>query len=357
MRALVPVAALMLVAPSTPEASLPTLDISRTLRADLARRLEDPAAFSAAVAAETRGFPEGELFSRVLPIYGLVSIGMQDPTVLPEVEVLLSQAVAATEAHVGQPLLAMDGYGGHGTWLGHLGVALGAYELLGGQRFSAERSHVAELLSTALDAADGAPIESYPGLTWSYDTTPAILAVYLEDRASGSRLLDAHLAWLADNHHAETGLPYSRQIPAAEPPRGCDLSLRIGLLAQMDLGAAEAMYADYVTHFWQGVGFREYPKGSDGIVDADSGPIIGGLGLAATGNGFGAVRAVRDLPRQDVLGAQLAVVGPAIWAAHGTAVPGLGGMRVDRGYQTGFLFGDLVLLHATAYQDWGVSRP
>ena len=264
---------------------------------------------------------------------------------------------------VGGDVATLDSYRGHGTWLGSVGVALGGYHLLGGTQFVAERERIADVLTTALAAKDGAPISSYPFLTWSYDTTPALLAVHLDDRFTGQQrsgaLLDAHLAWLAANGDPELGLPYSRQSPNTEPPRGCDLSLRIAFLAQMDRDVAMDLYAKYTEHFWVDngmAGFREFPPGVDGPQDIDSGPLLGEIGLAATGNGIAAVRAAGDDARHDRLRFQLTGVPLMVLTANGQRLPAMGGARISTEYRTGFLYGDAALLNAAAWEDWGVAR-
>ena len=344
------------------------LPIADALIDDLSDHLANPSAFAERVRLEAGGFPEGELFSRVLPAYGLVSVARRNPgraaELLPLLEVLIEQAVQVTAIHMGHNLATLDSYGDEATWLGHLGVALGGYHLVGGERFVAERIHIAEVLSSALSATEGAPLVSYPGLTWSYDTTPALLAVHLDDGLTGeSRALaqlDQHLAWLQAHADPATGLPHSRISDVLEGPRGCDLSLRIGLLAQMDRSAAKQLYTPYVEHFWTDgamAGFREHPRGVNGRIDNDSGPIINGIGMAATGNGIAAVRAVGDLERHERLGIQLATVPLLVMAASGQSVPGLGTLRISSKCRTGFLFGDMALTNAAAWEDWGVSRP
>ena len=57
---------------------------------------------------------------------------------------------------------------------------------------------------------------------------------------------------------------------------------------------ARALYQRYREGFWLGlgpvVGFREWPRGVDRSGDADSGPIVLGIGTAASGIGIGAAR-------------------------------------------------------------------
>ena len=84
-----------------------------------------------------------------------------------------------------------------------------------------------------------------------------------------------------------------------------------------------------------------------------------GLGTAATGLGIAATRAVDDAGRWRTLESELQLVtgvlrtfGPSV-QKHPSfrAIP----LDIDT-YRTGFMFGDLCLLWATTWQDWGTAR-
>jgi hypothetical protein len=100
-----------------------------------------------------------------------------------------------------------------------------------------------------------------------------------------------------------TGLMISALNPdekTAAVPRGCALGWSILFLTHLDpqFAAAEyqrfraAMFVDYGPVG----GFREYPAGREGPADMDSGPILFGVGVAATGFGLGAARLMGDEP-------------------------------------------------------------
>jgi hypothetical protein len=61
---------------------------------------------------------------------------------------------------------------------------------------------------------------------------------------------------------------------------------------------AKQLYIRYQEHFYTHIagwgGFREYPRGIDRAMDIDSGPIVFGMGVAATGIGLGAARLFGD---------------------------------------------------------------
>ena len=162
---------------------------------------------------------------------------------------------------------------------------------------------------------------------------------------------------------SELGLPFSRAHPETltqiDIPRGCDLSLRIALLAESDPSLARQVYESYVGTFWSdGLivdGFREWPDGVHRPANADSGPIIEGVGLAASGLGIAAARAVGDERREAILTAQAyeAVRNlPNLRALHDPE----GVLPNDPGhFVTGFAVGDAALLFALTWEP--TARP
>jgi hypothetical protein len=84
-----------------------------------------------------------------------------------------------------------------------------------------------------------------------------------------------------------------------QPARGCAESWILGLLPEMDPEFAKEQYALYREHFLiSRLGFRmfrEYPKDSQLPADIDSGPIVWGAGVTATGAGLAASTANGDL--------------------------------------------------------------
>lgn len=69
------------------------------------------------------------------------------------------------------------------------------------------------------------------------------------------------------------------------PPRGCDLSFRITLLAWLDPERARARYDAYTERFWVErdglVGSGEWERGEPRGAGHDSGPVVRGRGTRA----------------------------------------------------------------------------
>jgi len=361
----------------TPAAEPPILDtVATRLERAFVARLADPARYERDVLAECSGFPEGDLFPFTLTAMALAFQAQRHPERADVLRSAIAVALRSAEGRVARKLAAPQGdllrvrdYARQGVYLGQFALALASWRDAGGDgRFDALQSHCCGLLLTALQAAEGAPIASYPTYTWTFDTIPALVAVQRwEQRANGARavpLWTAHQEWLTRNGtDAATGLPFSivSKLGAPSPPRGCELSWRIALLSAMDPPAAAGLYRAYKAAFWSEkllyAGFREFPKGNESREDVDSGPIIDGIGLTATGLGIAAARSQGDLTVLRRLAQQLELF-PHLRAAAQQAHPdlakaSLGRMPNDPRYFSGFLFGDVALFYALAWRPDG----
>lgn len=286
---------------------------------------------------------------------------------------LLDEAIRSTEAKVAVragDLEKLTGYRGQGTYLGQLNLALASWSLAGGdERYLPLHRHLTEVLASELGRKRGQPIKSFPGYSWTFDTVPALVSISAFDRHSGGEraapLLKAHREWVRDHGiHPTTGLPWSRMAAKGRglaAPRGCDLSWRIALLAQVDRGWAEELYGRYTSSFWLDrrmmSGFAEWPEGRRGRTDLDSGPVFQGIGSSASTLGLASVIAMDDRERRDTLEDQLAMRHVALplllTRDHRTGRQRIAGMiDHDSQYVTGFLYGDVTLFYSLTWQEW-----
>jgi hypothetical protein len=246
------------------------------------------------------------------------------------------------------------------------------HETSGASPHDDARRHLCAQLQRQLDEApDGGALFSYPGACWPFDTLPAVVALALDDRLTGqpraATTIARHLAWLrGPGLEPASGLPVSAlahdRRTATMGPRGCDLSLRLALLAMIDPALARTLYATYVRTYWNDrlwlAGFRERPAGEAAPQDLDSGPVVAGIGMAASAFGLATTRMLGDHWRYGRLRAQL-----GLWdlgwrlagrlAGHrlrGAAAPGLG-VPIDPACVTGFLFGDASLMLALGWPE------
>jgi len=353
-----------------------TSAVEASLVAWMEGQLADPDAYRRTVKREAYAFPEGSLFPYVFPAMTWTNLAMRDPRLRADarekIEILIEAILPAVLLATNPPdrdLSRLRDYESQAVMLGQLNLVLGCYKHVGGDdRYGAVHRRVSQVLAQALRSRQGQPLDSYPMLVWPFDTIPVLLSLHLADPERYADVIDAHLDWI-DTHglDPETELPYSRldarSLAPTVGPRGCDLSYRVALLAQLDRQRARDLYGRYTRTFWIrrhfAAGFAEWPEGKGDHADIDSGPVIMGLGTAATGLGIAATRAVDDAGRWRTLESELQLVtgvlrtfGPSV-QKHPSfrAIP----LDIDT-YRTGFMFGDLCLLWATTWQDWGTAR-
>jgi hypothetical protein len=145
--------------------------------------------------------------------------------------------------------------------------------------------------------------------------------------ARAARLLTDALTALERPGWRATGLPPSALHAATgaplDVPRGCALSWTVAMRALHDPASARALYDRYRARHWVDaalvVGLREWPPGISRAPDVDSGPIVAGIGAAASGLGEGAARAVGATLDAERLHAAAALVVPLALRARGRA--------------------------------------
>ena len=161
-------------------------------------------------------------------------------------------------------------------------------------------------LSNELDASPFGLLDDYPGQCYPIDILPAIAAIQRADDVLGTdnslfseRAIRAFETTRLDR---QTNLPAyianSRTGEGIGPARGVGISYMLIWAPELWPDTAHDWYESYENHFWQEgqmiTGVREFSKDyeyNDWFVDVDAGPVVGGLGTAATAFGIGAARA------------------------------------------------------------------
>jgi len=337
------------------------------LRDQFDQWLNEPNTYHQRALRECSAFPEGRIYPFAIPALGYANLGLGDANEREHsaaqmrklIELLIS-TVTEDISPLGGDLKRLPDYQKEGTRLATLNLTLACYALISDdRRYGSLHDHISLLLWRALTKSSGKPLASYPAYTWYFDTIMALVSLELYDRAQGlartGPLTAQHFAWLR-SHATDTGtgLPVAYQ---GGLPRGCDLSMQICLLQQLDSRAAQRMYVDYVRHHWVDLwfiaGFREWPKSkgpSFSLGDIDSGPLILGIGPTATGVGIGAAKAVSDTKRVSILSRQLQLLPDFLRLLERGDHELFGGeVRVSSQYVTGFLYGDFVLFYAITW--------
>lgn len=224
---------------------------------------------------------------------GCVDRAVQDPALAPAAVACVEAARAALPRHpTGSVAVA------HTLIVEEAAVYLG----LSSARDEALAYDLVE--ATLNDPLATAP--SYVGTSarWPADQAAALYALWLYDQNHRTdrlpAVLAAHDAVMAERGTAKSGLPVSElgHLDYADLPRGCALSWTVRYRAAFDPDGARALWDRYVDQYFvdYGVvgGFREWPPGVERAADDDSGPIVLGIGAAATAFGLTAARTVGD---------------------------------------------------------------
>ncbi len=340
--------------------------------------LTDPAAYSKKVESECGIFPEGLLFP-----YNLVALAWchqiyrtpsTAPARLPKIETLLRKALASSTRTVKAPqgdFTQLSRVGDHGTFISQLAMALSAYRLAGGRApdLLKVENHLHKLLVAELTKNGGSPIFSDPGVIWPLDTTTALFAIMLHDRAAGTStvdpLLQQHHNWiLTKGIDSTTGLPASQVLKNGRlaVARGCDLSWRLSMWKELDPQQSQKWYKSYHSQFWKSSaiskGFREWSGDHIKTADLDSGPIMSGVGITATALGVGAAESHSDSSSLAILLAQTKMLAEARTKTDFISKIKIStvdkawneiGVSTSRKYLTGFLFGDACAFYGLSW--------
>ena len=161
-------------------------------------------------------------------------------------------------------------------------------------------------LAQELDQSPYGLLDDYPGECFPIDIIAAIAGIKRADEILGadhSMFVKSALRGFQGNRLApDTLLPAynvdSRTGYGLSSARGIGMSFMLIWAPELWKEVAIDWYSKYKNLYWQGkwgmVGFREFPRkrvNTDWWMDADSGPVIGGFGVAATAFGLGAARA------------------------------------------------------------------
>lgn len=193
---------------------------------------------------------------------------------------------------------------GHAAYLGYLGLALAAAEGAGaGARWVDLGGRVNAELERRFAADPTGVFETYPGERYPVDAAMGIAALALHAKTTHGVLPEVVRSWPVGTTQRDrtTGL-LVQSIEAdgsrRDGPRGSGTLLAAYALGLADLTLAEDLYDAAVRELYGEIaGFgmmREYPQGVDGGGDIDSGPIVLGYGVSATGFALASARRFHD---------------------------------------------------------------
>lgn len=213
----------------------------------------------------------------------------------------------------------------------HLLLILGAGDRTGPCLDPKRHQTLAELVAAGSLADPDHHLPSYPGPKdrWPADQAATLAGLHRYDHAHQGHTL-APVSAAFTERILDRAIDPSTQLPWSEVngrgtgklPRGCALSYSIRYLAEADPTLAAQWWVPYRAQYLVDrgvlVGFREWPPGVERRADIDSGPIVEGVGAAATAFGIGAARAMGD----ELLAWRLTATAHTVGAVA-TQLPGL----------------------------------
>jgi hypothetical protein len=208
------------------------------------------------------------------------------------------------------PLSSPGSSRAHVAYLGYMNLVLSLHRMLDPDSpYAALNDRVTRHLMRLAKRSRTGLLETYPGEVYPVDNAAFVASVAMHQRATGQDHSKFLAKWFetfeqgyvdTDSGLVVQSVRVSNGHPA-DAPRGSGTALAAYFLsfANPELsralhGAIEAQLAEEVAGF--GV-VREYPRGTQGRGDIDSGPIIFGWGLSPTGFALASSRAHTDRER------------------------------------------------------------
>jgi len=242
----------------------------------------------------------------------LTNIAISEQKPLDEIKELMielvKKALHKSVSPYKQDISNIKSLGQYGYYLEHLNIILGCYQRIINDDYIELNRRVSEhLLVNSMKYSNyHAPLMPYSKMKWSADQAAIIYSLWLFDMNNKTKLHnDLANKWLEymkqKGSHKSTGLfitevqnvkKYSNQ------PRGCALSYLIHYMSKFAPEVAQEQWELYKKHMLIkrfGIKcFREYLPTYKGKWSPDSGPIITGAGIAATGLGMNAATSIKD---------------------------------------------------------------
>lgn len=230
---------------------------------------------------------------------------------------------------------SVNDLGRHGYYLEHLNIILGIASIIGVSDYTNLNLRISEhLREQSLTHKNAhAPLMPHIKMRWSADQAAILKSLWLCDKNHKTDFhkepVDRWLYHMKTNMtHSETGLFETEAMRVkkySKQPRGCSMAYMVHYASSFAPNVAKEQWALFKEHMfetqWGMSGFREYLPAYEGKWTPDTGPIIGGIGVAATGLGLKTASSVGDNETQQVLKNSIDRV---LSVFHGTSlIPGI----------------------------------
>lgn len=308
-----------------------------------------------------RQFPEGYLFANALYGMAWVQVGLTDTARADAAVKEARWALSRIESSDGTaPFSAglVPAYGVfYAGWTNWLRGGIIALQEVPDASESARYEQASAELAAAFERSATPFLQAYPQQAWPVDSTVAIASLALHDQLVQPRFDDTIARWLGDVRERldpATGLLPHRVDPIDGRPiegaRATSQSVIHRFLVEIDPAFAREQYEGFRARFLAyplgfGPAVREYPHGTDGVGDVDSGPLVLGISLSATAVTLGAARVNGDNDLAAALASEAELLGAPV-----------SGLQTKR-YALGLLpIGDAFLVWSATARPWGVAQ-
>ncbi len=257
--------------------------------------------------------PEGTLFCNSLFGFALVSKAMKYERGHPErlrsvekIKWLLARCQKLSMRHPFDLNNEVKPKGGI-ILAGHINLLRAGYLYLGGDEASIRQDYDKEsqkIFDAFMESKTGFP-ECYSGYTWAQDSVFALESLRLHDLLTGTKYSAAIEKWTkAAREHIDksSGAMVAQVDPVSgasvEGARGCALAWGLVFLPAFDTQFGSEQYTlfknDWIVPFFGCAGAYEFFRGVSSPTVFHAGPVVLGLGMAASGLGIVAARSNHD---------------------------------------------------------------
>jgi len=225
--------------------------------------------------------------------------------------------------------------GKFGYYLEHLNIILGCYQRIAGNRYLKLNERISRHLLAGSMYYDNCHADLLPNVNmkWSADQAAIIYSLWLFDQNNSTNISEEignkWLIYMNDNcKHKSTGLYQTEVLGTrkySKQPRGCSMAYLIHYMARFHPEEAQKQWNLFKKHMMINImgntGFREYLKQYKGSWTPDSGPIVKGVGIAATGLALNAASSVNDMKTYRELDKGMTIIYNLI--KKGAPIPGV----------------------------------
>jgi len=264
--------------------------------------------------------PEGTLFCNTLYGFAIAELGMghsedsgERERAIKKVEWLIRRVEKLATRH---PFNQNDHLKPKGGIIlaGHTNLLRANYVLLGGQdkTIRADFDRVSQEIFDAVKTSKTGFPECYKGYTWAQDSVFALESLRIHDKVAGTEYSTAIADWVnaVKNHiDLKTGLMVAQVNPetgeSIEGARGCAEAWGLAMMNKFDqeftLQQYERFRDQWFVPFLGCAGVNEWYQGKAEPTNFHAGPVVFGLGMAASGISIATCRANRDFYSQNRL--------------------------------------------------------